>query len=199
MRPGPLSDQHLVLRTKDSIVWFPSNVGHAQLVGPRPTHIWSFVTSRPLGHSRGIWARWRGIPVCKKKETGIELVKCIFNEKRGRYKAMARNTPSSCKKERLVFTNEAKLDCPNGGRRTMFLLRRRCESERVSRVWCVVYMEKRGWTNPGTCRSTNQRGGKNGDMFMFPRKKSAGREWSVSASERDTPKITQELSVTHLI
>ena len=30
----------------------------------------------------------------------------------------------------------------NGGRRTMFLLRRRCESERVSRVWCVVYMEK---------------------------------------------------------
>ena len=28
-----------------------------------------------------------------------------------------------------------------------------------------------------------------------PKEKSAGKEWSVSASERDTPKITQELSV----
>ena len=49
----------------------------------------------------------------------------------------------------------------NGGRRTMFLLRRRCESERVSQGLRVVYMEKKnGWT--GACRSTNQSGGKRG-------------------------------------
>ena len=61
--PGPFSDQHLDMRTMDSIVLSVENGVHMALSGPHPLLIWSFLTSQPLRIPEGFDENGEGFPL----------------------------------------------------------------------------------------------------------------------------------------